>query len=90
VSIGDGSYFEKAKTYTTKRKELLEKYEENFRIQASFETWKKYCFENFKEYFGEDGLLANIRYVDLGTYRNHLRQKLTRDGSIRKDSTVNR
>jgi len=90
VSIGDGSYFEKAKTYTTKLKELPEKYEENFRSQASFKTWKKYCLENFKKYFGEDGLLANIRYVDLGTYRNHLRQKLTRDGSIRKDSTVNR
>jgi len=35
-------------------------------------------------------LLANIRYVDLETYRNHLRQKPTKNGTIRTDASVNR
>jgi integrase len=34
--------------------------------------------------------LANISYMDVETYRNHLRQKLTKNGSLRKDATVNR
>lgn len=90
VSKSDGSYFKKAKTYTTTLKELLKKYKENYKQQASYETWKRYCHENFKKYFGEDTPLANITYMDVETYRNHLRQKPTKYGSVRKDATVNR
>jgi integrase len=35
-------------------------------------------------------LLAKVRYVDLETYRNHLRRKPTKFGRMRKDATVNR
>jgi integrase len=88
--VAEGRYLDVKKEYKTTLKELLDKYTENFKRQASYKTWKRFCLENFKEYFGEDTLLANIRYVDLETYRNHLRQKFTKNGTIRKDSTINR
>ena len=87
VSKEDGTYFEKGKTYTTTLKELLAKYKENFQDQTGYQTSKKYWIENFKVYFGEDTPLVNIRYVDLETYRNHLRQKLTRHGTLRADGS---
>jgi integrase len=71
-------------------KEVLEKYEENFKNQASFKTGKRHYLENFKGYFGESTLLANIKYVDVETYRNHLRQKITKNKTIRSDASVNR
>jgi integrase len=88
--IAEGSYLDVKKEYKTTLKELLEKYKENYQQQASYKSWKSYCHKNFKEYFGEDTLLANISYMDVETYRNHLRQKLTKNGSLRKDATVNR
>ena len=36
----------------------------------SFRTWKKYCIEKFRNHFGGDTKLANIRYVGLESYRN--------------------
>jgi integrase len=62
---------------------------ENYQHQANYRT-KKIYFNNFKSYFGEDKLLLNIRYVDVETYRNHLKQKFTQHGTIRTDSSVNR
>ena len=88
--IAEGSYLDVKKEYTTTLKELAKKYEENFGDQVSFKNWKYFCLENFKTYFGEDTKLTGIRYVDLETYRNHLKTKLTKNGTIRKDSTVNR
>ena len=89
--IAEGSYLEVKKEYKTTVKELLGKYEENYRQQASYKTWKCNCVENFKEHFGEDSLIANIGYVDLETYRNHLRRKPTNRGdTIRTDASVNR
>jgi len=88
--IGEGRYLDVKKDYTTTLKELLTKYEENYKQQASYQNWKKFCFENFKKYFGEDTRLANIRYVHLETYRNHLRNKLTRHKTVRTDASVNR
>jgi integrase len=88
--IAEGRYLDVKKEFKTTLKELLDKYTENFKSQASYKTWKRFCLENFKEYFGEDTLLANIRYVDLETYRNHLRQKPTKNGTIRTDASVNR
>jgi len=69
---------------------LLDKYTENFQNQASFQTGKRHYLENFKEYFGESTLLANIRYMNLETYRNYLRQKITKNKTIRADASVNR
>jgi len=88
--IAEGRYLDVKKDYTTTLKELLDKYKENYQDQSSFKTGKSYCLANFKEYFGEDTRLVNIRYVDLETYRNHLKRKLTRHGTKRKDATVNR
>ena len=45
--------------------------------------------ENFRGHFGEHTLLANIKYLDLETYRNHLRQKPAK-GRMRTDAAVNR
>jgi integrase len=88
--IAENRYLDVKKDYKTIFKELLEKYEENFKSQASFTKYKAFCLANFKEHFGEETLLSNIRYAELESYRNHLRQKLTKDGTIRKDSSVNR
>ena len=88
--IGEGRYLDVKKDYKTTLSELLEKYTENLQQQASFKSWKEICLENFKTYFGKDTLLANIRYVNLKTYRNHLRKKPTRHGTIRSDASVNR
>ena len=70
-------------------KELLDKYEESFKDKASFKTWKSYYLGNFKEHFGEETLLSNIKYIDLETYRNHLRRKLTKQGTIQVDASSN-
>lgn len=88
--IAEGRYLDVKKDYKTTFGELLEKYKENYRNQAAFRTFKKYCLEDLKDYFGEDTLLSRIKYIDLETYRNHLRQKPTRSGTIRRDASVNR
>jgi integrase len=83
--IAEGRYLDVKKDLKTTLSELIEKYLENF----SHPIKEHYC-QNFKEYFGEKTLLSKIRYVDLETYRNHLRRKPTKFGRIRKDATVNR
>jgi integrase len=88
--IAENRYLDVKKDYKATFGELLAKYKENYKHQASFESVKKYCIENFKKYFEEETKLCNIRYVDLETYRNHLMQKLTRHAGIRADGSVNR
>lgn len=88
--IAEGRYLDVKKDYKTTFKELLDQYKENYNNQSSFQSWKKHCIENFKAYFGEETKLANIRYMDLETYRNHLRQKRTKNGTVRTDASVNR
>jgi integrase len=88
--IAEGRYLDVKKDYKTTLKELLDKYKENFQNQASFKTGKKYNVEHIRNYFGEKTLLANIKFVDLETYRNHLRNSLTVKETIRKDSSTNR
>ena len=88
--IAEGRYLDVKKDYKTTLGELIQKYEENFRDQAAYKKYKVYCLENFKQHFGEDTRLSNIRYVDLETYRNHLGRKLTRHGTVRKVGSVNR
>ncbi|PKN30499.1 MAG: hypothetical protein CVU64_03140 [Deltaproteobacteria bacterium HGW-Deltaproteobacteria-21] len=88
--IAEKRYLDVKKDYTSTLKDLLDKYEENFEKQASFKKYKTYCLDNFREHFGEDILLANIRYVDLETYRQQLRSKLTVNSTLRADASVNR
>jgi len=82
-------YLEISKASTTTFDELKKKYEENFSHQRSYEKSK--CFnvavlEN--EFKGR--ILGNISYYDLESYRNKLRSTLTKHGTVRKDSSVNR
>jgi len=88
--IAEGRYLDVKKDYKTSLKELLNKYKENYKNQRSFQGGKGYCLKNFREHFGEDTRLANIRYVDLETYRNHVREKPTRHGTLRATASVNR
>lgn len=78
------------KEYNTTLKELIDKYVENFQHQASYKTGKKYHIEHIRNHFGEQTLLSNIRFVDLETYRNYLRDSLTVNKTIRKDASTNR
>ncbi len=88
--IAEGRYLDVKKDFKTTLGELIDKYIENYRHQSSFEIGKKYFIEDIREHFGTDTLLSNIRYLSLETYRNHLKQKLTRYGTIRSDASVNR
>lgn len=88
--IAEGRYLDVKKDYKTTLKELLGKYKENYQDQSSYHTMKKFSLENIKAYFGEDTRLDNIKYVDLETYRNHLKQKATKHQTIRAVASVNR
>ena len=88
--IAESRYLDVKKEYTTTFKELANKYKENFEDQASYQTFKKYAIGTIKEYFGGDVKLTDIRYVHLETYRNHLKRKLTKGGTIRKEASINR
>jgi integrase len=88
--IAEGRYLDVKKDYKTILKELLKKYEENFKHQAGYNTSKKFNIEVIREYFGKETLLANMRYVHLETFRNHLKQKLTKHKTVRSDASVNR
>ncbi len=87
--IAEGRYLDVKKDYKTTLKKLLKKYKENFKHQAGYKTSKRFNIEVIREYFGEETLLANIRYVHLETFRNHLKQKLTKHKTIRSDASVN-
>jgi len=88
--IAEKRYLDVKKDYKTTFGELLDNYEENFQHQATFTNSKRAYLKNFRQYFNELTLLANIRFVDLESYRNHLKQKPIMGGGIRKESTVNR
>ena len=88
--IAGGRYLDVKKEYKNTLKELIDKYTENYKNQASFKPGKRHYLENFKEYFGESTLLANIKYLNLEIYRNHLRDKITKNRTIRSDASVNR
>jgi len=88
--IAEGRYLDVKKDYTTTLGELITKYKENYRHQRGFQSSKAYCLEDFKDHFGAYTRLVNIRYVDFETYRNHLREKPTRHGTLRAIGTVNR
>ena len=66
--IAEKRYLDVKKDYKTTLGELLDKYTENFKHQATFTNSKCAYLRNFKEYFNELTLLANIRFVDLESY----------------------
>ncbi|MGA2936748.1 MAG: site-specific integrase [Syntrophobacteraceae bacterium] len=88
--IAEKRYLDVKKDYTTTLDEVLKKYEENFQDQDGFKNSKCHFIENFREYFGKDTKLANIKYIDLDTYRSHLKRKPTRHDGFRSPTTVNR
>jgi len=88
--IAEGRYLDMNKDYKTTLGELTDKYEENYQNQSSFKTWKRFCLVKFKDYFGEDTKLANIRYVNLETYRNKLKQTPNQHGKVRAIASTNR
>ena len=88
--ISEGRYLDVKKDYTTTLAELIEKYTENYGDQTSFRSFKRYAIESIKEYFGEDARLSQIRYLEIETYRNHLKRKLTRGGTLRKEASINK
>ena len=88
--MAEGRYLDVKKDYKTTVGELVGKYQENYENQASYKTFKKYAVENIKEYFEADNKLSTIRYMHVETYRNHLLQKLTKKGTIRKAASTNR
>jgi integrase len=88
--INTGDYVDPQKYRKATLKQLTEKYEENYSHQAGYATSKKYLIEFIKDYFGENKLLCNIRYVDLETFRNRLKQTSTKHEKDRSDASVNR
>jgi len=88
--MAEGRYLDVKRDFKTTLGELISEYIKNYQNQASFQTGKRFFIEDIREHFGEDTLLANIRYLNLETYRNHLKQKLTQYGTIRSDASVNR
>lgn len=88
--VREDKFLDVRKEYKTTLDELLNKYEENFDTQPGFRKSKRFFLEEFRSHFGKDTRLSRIRYVDLETFRNHLRQKLTRSGTPKAVSTVNR
>jgi integrase len=88
--IAEKRYLDVKKDYKTTLGELLEKYTENYEHQACFQSGKRWFIDGFKAHFEGHTRLSNIRYVDLETYRNLLRQKVTWFGGIRTNAAVNR
>ena len=95
--MAEGRYLDVKPECKTTLAELCKKYTENFGNQSSFEN-KSRQLQNFMDYFGSDTMLDNIRFVNLETYQNHLKQKpvtAKRKGveivrGLRKDASVNR
>ena len=88
--IAENRYLDVKKDYRTTLSDLLTKYQENYQDQRSFSRSKSRWLENFREYFGAETLLANIRYVDVETYQNHLKRKLVHRRKLRSDAAINR
>src|SRR5208283_5136555 len=69
--IAGKRYLDVKKDYTTTLDEVLKKYKVNHEHQASFINSKCHFIENFREYFGKDTRLENIKHVELETAREY-------------------
>jgi integrase len=88
--IAENRYLDVRKSYTTRLKDLTDTYIENHEHQPSFKSQKCYAIDHILEYFGPETLLVRITYRELETYRNYLRNLLTKHDTPRKPATVNR
>ncbi|MCP4623152.1 MAG: hypothetical protein GY850_06430, partial [bacterium] len=86
----EGRYLDVKKEYDTDLGEAIELYVKNFSRQPSFNTAKVFFIRRYKEYFGIDKRLSEIRYRDLETFRSYLKQTLTHHKKIRSDAATNR
>lgn len=84
--IAENRYLDVKKDCKTSLNELIEKYNLNANLRKTKDTY----LNNFREYFGGETILSNIRYVHVETYRSHLMQKLTRSGALRTHASINR
>lgn len=87
--IAEGRYLDAVKDFQTTFDELAEKYIENIKYQRSFERSKRYMIETLQRDFA-GRLLKSISYLDLETYRNKSRGRLTKHGRFPEKATVNR
>jgi len=87
--IAEGRYLEVKKDCIATLGELIATYSKNYQDQKSFNQAKAFFIKNFEECIGADTLLDKIRYVDLETYRNKPKTKLTKHGKLRKPSSIN-
>lgn len=66
--IAEKRYLDIKKDYKATFGELVSKYKQNFKHQASYDSWKTVWIGRFKNEFVEHTLLSNIKYVDLESY----------------------
>ena len=90
VDIDQGVYVDPRHYVKITLKQLIDKYTENFKHQRGWHTSKKYHMDVISDYFGKDCRMINIRYVDLETFRNWLKQKPTKHDKERSDAATNR
>jgi len=82
-------YLEISKACTVTFDQLVEKYEENFKHQRSFSSSKKHSLDRLKKEFS-GWILGNISYLHLESFRNQIKNTLTKHKTIRKEASVNR
>jgi hypothetical protein len=89
TTVREKRFLDVKREYRTTLQELADKYRENFQDHAYFPIKSIYA-NNFLEHFGKDTNLAAIRYIDIETYQNHLKRKLTQYDTGRAPAAVNR
>jgi hypothetical protein len=87
--VREKRFLDVKREYRTTLQELADKYREDFQDQAYFPI-KSIYVNNFLEHFGRGTMLAAIRYVDIESYQNHLKRKLTQYDTERTPAAVNR
>ncbi len=88
--MAEGRYLDVKKECKTTLGELIQRYIENYGHQASYQTYKKYFLAEIKEHFDEKTIISNIRYVDIETYFNKFRTKVTKMGKPLSNPSINR
>lgn len=88
--MAEGSYLDHKKICDVTLEEMVKIYTRKYGDQASFQGTKARWLENFKDYFGKGTFLDKIKYIDVDAYQNEVKARLTRQGTIRKDSSVNK
>lgn len=89
ISENPKRYLEIAKASTTTFDELLIKYKDNFKHQRSYLRSKLFSINYIENEF-KNRLLSSISYYDLESFRNNFKCSLTKNGTLRKDASVNR